>query len=446
MAGGDVSLLYGNQTGAPYGSQMWNYIKNSLNSSSPSTSHQKVRKVSYTPKMYFDVQPNSTVKFVYTGNDTVLIPRLYEPIWPKDGDLIMDSSYFSVNPCRPGNIPSDCCIMNLEQDWQEKTPLSGNCESMLKEAQRIHTIEGGCPKSQSAKNLNPVCIESSEVSQRTSEKDVALWTHYGAAGPFTNSKGQPINDVPMKCVCYGLQSESVKEGFTYFIVRNLGPSQCGRPGRLNRLINFFTARSRPKLNKPPQSISCDGSLALSTPPKQNILNDFISEGFVMDEVKRTLLLEAGKISVINIPAVVRMLRSYMNRSGRTDWPSLGKFPFLGEFLDSCKEKEVVPVPFSTISLTPYMFGTRDVTIPDNDQPLSPGLCIPFSAFLYFCPSHQNAQLKPVIEWKFDGLNPQGTFADGTIWKPMGIMECMIQCPHRALGTAYIGDGPHGVVV
>ena len=126
MAGGDVSFLYGNKTGAPYGSQLWSYIKNSLDLSSPSIlNHQKVRYVSYTPQMYFDIQQNSTLKFFYTGSNTMPVPRLYEPIWPKDGDLITDSSYFSVNPCRPGNIPFDCCIMDIEQDWQENTPLHG---------------------------------------------------------------------------------------------------------------------------------------------------------------------------------------------------------------------------------------------------------------------------------------------------------------------------------
>jgi hypothetical protein len=443
MAGGDVSFLYGNKTGAPYGSQLWSYIKNSLNPSSPSSTHQKVRKVSYTPKMYFDVQRSSTLKFFYTGNDTMPVPRLYEPIWPKDGDLIMDSSYFSVNPCRPGNIPLECCIVNIEQDWQENAPLNGDCQSMLIEAQKLYTIDGGCPKNSNGKNINPICVESNEVSQSTNEKDLSLWSHYGATGPFTNSKGQPINDLPMKCVCYGLQSENANKDFTYFIVRNLGPSQCGRPSWLYRLINRFINL---EIEKPPQAISCDGSLALKEPPKQNILDDFVSEGFDMRELKQTLFLETAKISVVNLPTVVRTLQTYIHRTGRSDWPNLGKFPYLGTFLDSCKEKGIVPVPYSTISVTPYMFGTRDTTIPGNDQPLSPGLCIPFSALLYFCPSHQNAELKPVIEWKFDGFNPYGTFADGTRWEPMGLIECMIKCPQRASGTSYIGDGPYGVVV
>lgn len=444
MAGGDVNFLYGNKTGAPYGSQLWSYIKDSLDPSMPPTNHQKVRKISYTPKMYFDVQSSGTFKFFYTGSDTMPVPRLYEPIWPKDGDLIMDSSYFSVNPCRPDNVPSDCCIMNIEQDWQENKPLSGNCQSMLQEAQRLFTIDGGCPKNSNGKNVNPICVESNEVSQDISENDVSLWTHYGAAGPFTNSEGQPLNGLPTKCVCYGLQSDSVKKDFTYFIVRNLGPSQCGRPSWFYRLITRFTPLDFFK--KPPQSISCDGSLALDVSPKQNIIADFVAEGFDSGELKLTLFLEAAKITALNLPTTVRMLQTYVNRVDRSDWPHLGKFPYLGSFLDSCKEKAVVPVPFSVLSITPYMFGTRDVTIPGNEQPLSPGLCIPFSAILYFCPSHQNAELKPVIEWNFEGLNPFGTFADGTRWKPMGLVECMIKCPQRALGTSYIGNGPHGVVV
>jgi hypothetical protein len=155
-------------------------------------------------------------------------------------------------------------------------------------------------------------------------------------------------------------------------------------------------------------------------------------------------LEAGKLTALYIPSTVTALLSYMNRQGRTDWPNIGKFPYNGDALDTCKEKGVVPVPYATVAITPYLFGSRDVTLPAKELPI--GLCVPYSIFQYFCPSHQNAALKPIVEWVFDPLHPYGVFDDGTTWEPMGLVECLVKCPRSPNGTAYIGDGPHGIVV
>ena len=235
----------------------------------------------------------------------------------------------------------------------------------------------------------------------------------------------------MKCVCYGLTgAASASSGVDYFIVRNFGPSQCGTSLRI---------LSR----RPPQSIPCDGSFAFDSPPQADILDQYKDVGFSLPPFKRTLRLEQLKLSAIDLPAIYKTMLSYMNRQGRTDWPAINKFPF-NAYMDTCKEKGVVPVPFPILAITPYQLGTRDPTLPFNKSPF--GLCSPFDATRYFCPSHQNAQLKPVVEWHFDLLDPHGVFADGTRWEPMGFIECSIKCKITPKGTAYIGDGPHGLVV
>jgi Sulfatase len=89
MVGADVSFLLGSNKGAPYGNPMWNYIKNSVeqipNASKPI---QKVRKVVISKEVFFDVGPNRTLKNIYTGDIPVFVPRLFDPIFPKNGDLI----------------------------------------------------------------------------------------------------------------------------------------------------------------------------------------------------------------------------------------------------------------------------------------------------------------------------------------------------------------------
>jgi Sulfatase len=90
MVGADVSFLLGENKGAPYGNPMWTYIQNSVDQvESPTKPKQKVRKVVISKEFFFDVQPNRTLKNIFTGNIPMATPRLWKPIWPKTGDLLM---------------------------------------------------------------------------------------------------------------------------------------------------------------------------------------------------------------------------------------------------------------------------------------------------------------------------------------------------------------------
>jgi len=90
MAEGSVGVeaLLGGRTGATYGNAMWDYIKSSVDPNAMGEK-QKVRKVSYSKDFFFDVKTDRTMKSVYTGDTPQLTPRLWEPIWPKEGDLLM---------------------------------------------------------------------------------------------------------------------------------------------------------------------------------------------------------------------------------------------------------------------------------------------------------------------------------------------------------------------
>jgi Sulfatase len=89
MAGANVSLLLDGKKGAPYGNAMWNYIRNSVDPTKAQHPEQMVRKVSISNDLFFDVQENRTLKNIYTGETALQTPRLWDPIWPKNGDLLM---------------------------------------------------------------------------------------------------------------------------------------------------------------------------------------------------------------------------------------------------------------------------------------------------------------------------------------------------------------------
>lgn len=89
MAGANVNLLLDGKKGAPYGNALWNYIRNSVDPTKARRPKQMVRKVTISKEFFFDVQANRTLKNFYTGDTAVPLPRLWEPIWPKNGDLLM---------------------------------------------------------------------------------------------------------------------------------------------------------------------------------------------------------------------------------------------------------------------------------------------------------------------------------------------------------------------
>jgi hypothetical protein len=98
MAGGDVNLLLGGRTGATYGNSLWEVIKNSLDPTETGKPQQLVRKVSYSKTFFFDVQASRTLKSFFTGNTPIPMPRLWDPIWPKNGDLLMYVSRHQHTP------------------------------------------------------------------------------------------------------------------------------------------------------------------------------------------------------------------------------------------------------------------------------------------------------------------------------------------------------------
>jgi Sulfatase len=98
MVGANSSFLLGNLKGAPYGNSLWKYIQNSVETSANVTKpKQLVRKVVISKEFFFDVQANRTMKNFYNGNKPINTPRLWDPIWPKNGDLLMYVSPLSAS-------------------------------------------------------------------------------------------------------------------------------------------------------------------------------------------------------------------------------------------------------------------------------------------------------------------------------------------------------------
>jgi hypothetical protein len=339
-----------------------------------------------------------------------------------------DANYVSVNPCRPGGVPSACCLLDLENDFQESNPLPANCDAMLLEGKQLFVIEGGCSKGKDGKYNNPLCLQPGELNAGALPARFSLWSQMGAAGPFTNSKGLPLDGLPMKCVCETTNDLYYNRKVDYYNLNVVTPTQCSK--------SVLAV-------KPQLGVKCDGSLALPSQGKtSDLYKAFRDQGVLERDIVQLNFLEQQRLLYLGLPTIYKSLYEYLTRQGFTEWANVLKWPFITN--DSCSEKGATSLAYPKYSYPPYVFGgDKESTVPQEVGPL--GLCALYADNKFFCPAHQNVELQNVVEWDFNRLFPKGTFANGSTWKPYGLIECTIRCRATAEGTAYIGDGPHGLL-
>ena len=344
MAGADPDVILEGRQGASYGNPMWEYIKASLDTTEgTSGSHQKVRKVSYTPEVYFDVQSDRTMKNFFTGSTPQSLPRLWSPLFPGNDELVTDTQYFSVNPCRPGGVPSQCCHFNIEEDPTESKPLTTDCDALYQKGKELYVIEGGC----SAENsTNHMCVDEGTIDKSGKPSDLSLWSQYGAVGPFTSKKGKPIDSLPMKCICRFINRLSSRKNVDFFTPSIMTYSEC------------YSSRL---FNKHALAVPCDGSFVFE--PERDKRKQVREQGIDALATWSAQRKEQTRRITLSLPELAKMSYSYISREGFTEWPNYGKFPYvIGEY-DTCKEKGITSVPWPITSVPPFYFSTTNPTIP-----------------------------------------------------------------------------------
>jgi hypothetical protein len=308
---------------------------------------------------------------------------------------------------------------------------------MKLEGKNLFEIEGGCSKDANGKYSNVICLQPGEVKASVAPSELSLWSHVGGAGPFTNSKGIPIDGLPMKCICESVADKVSLSDVTYYSLTAFSPNECQSKGR------FFR-------RQPIQSVSCTGFSVSSmnqntTILKTSALYDLSSkQGVKQGEIRLLSQLERRQLLVLALPTLYRNLNSVLNRQGNMEWPNIVKWPYMHR--DSCAAKNVSSLAYPNTTFPPYVLGGEtELTFPVSRSALE--LCSVYNiGNRFFCPSHQNPTLQNVKYWSYKTVSPQGVFANGTVWKPLGILECLTKCRVRPEGTAYIGNGPHGIVV
>jgi hypothetical protein len=347
-----------------------------------------------------------------------------------------DPNYRSVKPCRPNGVPMDCCLLDVTNDFQESNPLPTDCDAMELEGKNLFEIEGGCEKDENGAYSNLICLQPGDVKAGSPPSQYTLWSHVGAAGPFTNSKGIPIDGLPMRCICESFDDGVNFDDKTYFTLGVFSPTKC-------RDNNFLGIR-------PPQSVRCEG-LPVSVGNRTNsamrtteLINTIASQGVDINDFDIISLAEIRQLLLLVLPSLYRSLNSYLNREGFREWPNILRWPFI--YNEGCAAKNATSLAYPPTTFPPYVFGGEtELTFPVSRGPLE--LCAIYTPDnRFFCPSHQNPTLQNVERWEYDRYKPRGIFSNGSTWEPLTVLQCLLKCQLRPEGTAYIGDGPHGILV
>ena len=441
MAGGDVSFLLGDKKGAVYGNSVWSEIKKSISGTDPNE-WQLERNVSYSADLYFEVKEDKTVKNMYVGNQPILMPRHWNPVWPKNDDLLMDFGYTSVQPCRPDGVAASCCKLDITADPREFYPINATCNELKLNAENLFEIEGGCNLDANGNYVNNMCLQPGNrtVGAHTAD-EYSLWFKVGAHTPFTNSTGYPIRADETQCYCDALDEKSDVSEVTHLTPTLFFPARCS------------AAKNE---NYPRQHIKCNNSNIDET--QLASMEDYVVEGFNRTFLEIINRLEREQLIFLAREELIKNLYSYAYREGYTEWPNVAKMPYNVGVLDTCPEKNVTLVPLPVNSLAPYMYGATNPTVPFNasagfdvgNTTLRIGLCQAYTNFLAFCPAKDNANMTAVVSWQLDEDNPRnsyGLLADGRKLEPMTLLECSYLCQTTPDGTAYIGGPetlPHGI--
>jgi hypothetical protein len=334
--------------------------------------------------------------------------------------------------------------LDITNDFQEKNPLPTNCDDMEREGKMLFEIEGGCTKDENGTFSNVICLEPGDVKAGAFPSKFSLWSQMGAAGPFTNSKGVPLDGLPMKCLCESLADFADVNDVDYFTLNVFSPSQCGTDSAFDILFGRVPALAVSCEGPPVFTGPRYGALADTIQRTSSLLNDFVKQGLTKLQLILLSKFERRELIFLILPTLYQALYTYLNREGFTEWANVLKWPRLSG--DTCPAKNATSLAYPPTTFPPYVFGGKtEATFPKPAPPII-DLCALYTDNKLFCPAHQNPLLEPVTSWSYDRFSPKGYFANGSIWSPFGFVDCLTRCQNQADGTAYIGDGPHGLMV
>ena len=300
---------------------------------------QNERMIAYSKTMQLIVTPQDLRKFWFLGKTKVISDGHWSANFPNNTEFIPDFGYFYVRPCG-----SNYCYFNLSADPSEQTSIG--LLPVLVDAMRRE-----CSDAWNNNVANTSRIESIENSSNGYPSQVALWTHYGASGPFLTKNAEPV-EVFAQCWCDWIDDEVPPEKVTHIIFNLYLGARCTDIDGA-RYVNG--------------ALECKGPLRLTQAPIPRSFQEgmwskigFRTENFSYIEKAQWDWGPAGDDFPLpfmkwNLP-VIQGLQSMNARIGFKNWANIEKYPFNLAIHDHCPEFRIYTAPTPTTQVTDWLLA------------------------------------------------------------------------------------------
>ena len=302
---------------------------------------QDPRFIVYSSSMELIVPPNieHLKKYWHLGKETIISDGNWSANYPNNTEFIPDFTYKYVRPCG-----SPHCYFNLYDDPNESTgiPLSPVEEAAL----RKQTADAW-----NNNVINTSRIESINKSNTSYPFQVALWTHYGASGPFLTRNAEPVL-VRAHCWCNWIDDDLPAEKVTHVIFNLYLGARC---------TDIDGARCVEG------ALECDGPLRLTQAPIPASLQEamwkkigFSTENFSYIQQAQWDYGAPGEDFPVplmkwNLP-VVKGLQTMSGRIGFKNWANVAKYPFNLAIQDHCPAFRIFTAPMPSTQVTDWVLS------------------------------------------------------------------------------------------
>lgn len=329
MIGANTSM--GHEPGPLTGVPLWHKILHGK---------QWPRAISYSRYMQLNVTEDITglTKYWFLGTRKIICDGNWSANYPNNSEFIPDFAYVYVQPCG-----TSYCYFNLYDQSSEQEGIDISLEEEARLTKEVRE----------AWNDN-IILTSRVTGLNTSNAypfQVALWTHYGASGPFLTRKAEVLS-VTAQCWCDWIDDHVPAENVTHVIFNlHLGARCTDDEGALS------VAGALP----------CNGSLKLTQAPIPFSLEEDLWKaiGFETDNFSNlsTAQWDFGPVNfslplpllIWNLP-IIQGLQHMNARLGFQNWANIAKYPFNLAIRDHCPTFNIFTAPMPKTQVTYWLLS------------------------------------------------------------------------------------------
>lgn len=403
-----IKHVMGHASGPLTGVALWHKILHK---------EQHERRIAYSETMQLIVTPNvqDLRKFWFLGKTKVISDGHWSANFPNNTEFIPDFGYFYVRPCG-----SNYCYFNLSADPSEQTSIGLS-------PVEVDALRRECSDAWNNNVINTSRIESIENSSNGYPSQVALWTHYGASGPFLTKNAEPV-EVSAQCWCDWIDDEVPPENVTHIIFNLYLGARCTDIDGARCVDGALECKGPLRLTQAPIPWSFQegmwSKIGFRTENFSYIEKAQWDWGPARDDFPLPLMKW-------NLP-VIHGLQSMNARIGFKNWANIAKYPFNLAIHDHCPEFRIYTAPTPTTQVTDWLLAAGVFDDPTRGVRSGGKLLTKVLKVLEFLNITDDGKVRGCIFVKPDGmvcptLDNKPPLIDTSDVKIRNITNCLDEC-------------------